>query len=105
MLEDQHRMQQVDNLIKLLRKGDAISLVKLRNQLGRERHDLALEMGVSENKLELWENGEEQPPGLHSALWKIKLSSYIDEKISIFLGTEDNEITHKYWALVWDLVG
>ena len=104
MTEEQHRMQQVNNLIKLLRRGDGPSLAQLRNLLGIKPNDLAPAIGVSNQKLELWENGEEQPPSSRSAIWKIKLSSYIDEKISIFLGTEDNEVTHKYWALVWGLV-
>ncbi len=97
-------MRQVDNLIRLLRKGDAKSLAQLRNLLGIKRNDLAPEIGISEHTLELWENGEEQALGSHYALWKIKLSSYIHNKISILLGTEDAEVTNKYWALIWNLV-
>ena len=95
---------QVNDLIRLLKKGDIESLAYLRNLLEVKSNDLAHEVGVSSQTLELWEKGKEQPLGLHYALWKIKLSSYIDERINKFLGTNDSEITGKYWALVWDLV-
>jgi len=104
MSEERHRMQQVDHLIRLLRKGDVKSLTQLRNLLGIKPNDLAPQIGVSGHMLELWENEQEQPLGLHYALWKIKLSSYVDDRISIFLGTNDSAVTSKYWALVWDLV-
>jgi hypothetical protein len=103
MLEEQLKTQQVNNLIKLLRMGDSKSLAQLRNLLEIKIHHLALQIGVSPQILELWENGEEQPPGFKYALWKIKLSSYIDERISMSLGTSDSEIINKYWALIWDL--
>jgi DNA-binding XRE family transcriptional regulator len=103
MSEELSKTQQVNNLIRLLRSGDAKSLLQLRNLLAIDSYDLANQIGVSEQALEQWENGDEQPLGLHYALWKIKLSSYIDERISISLGTNDSEITSKYWALVWDL--
>ena len=98
-------MQRVDSLISLLRKGDANSLTQLRNLLVIKPSDLARQTGVSSQTLELWENEEVQPIGMHYALWKIRLSSYLDDKISIFLGTNDSEVTNKYLALVWDLVG
>ena len=104
MLEEQSKTQQVNNLIRLLRRGDVKSLSQLRNLLAIKPYDLAHQIGVSAQTLELWEKGEEKPLGLHYAIWKIKLSSYLDNKISLLLGTNDSEITSKYWALVWDLV-
>jgi len=94
----------MDDLIRLLKKGDAPSLTQLRKLLSVKRKDLALEIGIPEKTLELWEGGKEQPPSLHSALWKIKLGSHLDKQISTFLGIEDNEVTSKYWALIWELV-
>jgi len=104
MLEELPKTQHVNNLIRLLRSGDAQSLTQLRNLLAIDSHDLAHQIGVSAQTLELWEKGEKKPLGLHYAIWKIKLSSYLDNKISLLLGTNDSEITSKYWALVWDLV-
>ena len=104
MLKEQSKAQQVNNLIRLLRIGDSKSLLQLRNLIGIKPSDLATQIGVSPQTLEKWENGEEQALSLHYAFWKIKLSSYIDERISKSLGTNDIEITSKYWALVWDLV-
>lgn len=104
MLEEQTKTKQVNNLIRLLRRGDVRSLTQLRNLLAIKPGDLAHQIGVSAQTLELWEKGEEKPSGLHYALWKIKLSSYVDDNISVLLGTNDSEIANKYWALVWDLV-
>ena len=104
MSEDGHKMQQVADLIALLKMGDAPSLTQLRNLLGIKINDLAIEIGVSEQTLEFWENGEEQTPSLYSAHWKIKLGSRLNEKIVTYLGTENEELTQKYWALIWELV-
>ena len=105
MPEDNQKMQQVNHLIRLLKRGDAKSLTDLRNLLGIKSNDLAHQIGVSRQTLELWESDREQPPGLHYARWKIKLSSYIDERLSALLGIDGNEVKHKYWALVWDFIG
>jgi len=102
MLEELPKTQQVNNLITLLRSGDAKSLKQLCNLLAIDSNDLANQIGVSAQTLELWEKCEEQPLSLNHALWKIKLSSYIDKEISAFLGTNNIEITNKYWALMWD---
>jgi len=102
MPEELLETKQVNNLITLLRIGDAKSLTQLRILLSVDSYDLAKRIGVSVQTLELWEKGEEQPLSINQALWKIKLSSYIDEKISTLLGTNNNEITNKYWALMWD---
>ena len=104
MTQDRLRKQKVDNLIKLLKKGDAPSLAQLRHQLNIARDDLAAEMGVAEELLEMWENDWDQPPNSYQATWKIKLSAHLDNKISSFLGTEDSEIISNYWALIWKLV-
>ena len=104
MPECQRRVQQVDNLIRLLKKGDTSSLAQLRNLIGIKRSDLSSKIGVSEQKLELWENGEEQPSSLHYSLWKIRLGDYLDKKIARYLGTEDNEVINEYLALIWGLV-
>jgi DNA-binding XRE family transcriptional regulator len=97
-------MSKMDDLVRLLKKGDAPSLTQLRKLLSIKRKDLASDIGIPEETLELWEDGKERPTSLNSALWKIKLGSHLDKKISTLLGTEDNEVTSKYWSLIWELV-
>jgi len=104
MTQERLRKQKVDNLIKLLKKGDAPSLAQLRHQLNIARDELAEEVGVAEETLEMWENDWDQPSGTQQAVWKIRLSSHLDDSISSFLDTEDSEIISNYWALIWELV-
>ena len=104
MTQDRLLKHKVDSLIKLLKKGDAPSLEELRHQLNIARDDLAAEIGVAEELLEMWENDWDRPSGAQQATWKIRLSNHLDDKISSFLETEDSEIISNYWALIWELV-
>jgi DNA-binding XRE family transcriptional regulator len=96
--------QQAEYLVRLLKRGDTSSLAQLRHSLNKTRQELALEVGVPEQTLELWENGIEHPSGIQWATWRIKLGSYVDGKIYALLGTEDSEVSAKFWALIWELV-
>jgi|GEM_PF-6754377 len=93
----------LERYICLLKKGDASTLKQLRILLGKTQPELALNIGVSEHKLELWETESQQPTGLQRAKWKIKLASYVDEKIITTLDMQDNEIIYKFWSLIWSL--
>ena len=93
----------LERYIRLLKKGDASTLKQLRILLGKTQSELALKIGVSEHKLELWETENQQPTGLQRAKWKIKLASYVDEKIITTLDMQDNEIIYKFWSLIWSL--
>jgi DNA-binding XRE family transcriptional regulator len=104
MPEDRYAVQTVDTLVTLLKRGDSNSLTRLRNLLDIKRSQLALEIGVSEQTLEFWEGGKEQPPHSSYSSWKIKLSSHLNSRIATYLGTENGEVIHKYWALIWELV-
>lgn len=103
MAEQTYTMQQVEQLVRLVKKGDASSLIQLRQKLGKTQKDIALKIGVSEDQLERWEKGEEQPSRKNHAQWKLKLSVYIDEVISDLLGTDDAEINTQFWELIWRL--
>ena len=72
--------------------------------LGTTKMELAQKIDVPEDMLGAWEAGEKQPSGIHFARWKIKLASYIDEKIAAVLKTENNEISSRFWSLIWELV-
>jgi DNA-binding XRE family transcriptional regulator len=96
MSEQYNASKSIEPYIALLKKGDAPSLKQLRSLLGKTQAELAQTMGVPEDTLRLWEAGEQQPLGTQRAKWKIKLASYIDEKIAAVLKTEDNEISHRF---------
>lgn len=104
MPQDKKADRSLERCISLLKKGDAASLRQLRIILDRTRPELAQKIGISEQKLELWETEMQQPTGLQRARWKIKLASYVDEKISAVLNTQDNEISSRFWSLIWELV-
>lgn len=100
---DHHSMQQVENLIRLVKKGDFVSLTKLRHQLGKTAEGIANEVGVSVHQFRSWELGEKQPSNIWHAFWKLRLSDYIDDAISTLLGTDNAEIVTKFWEIMWRL--
>ena len=103
-MQDRQPTKILERYIRLLKKGDAPSLKQLRTLLDKTQSELALKIGVSEQRLELWETESQQPTGLQRARWKIKLASYVDEKIITTLDMQDNEIIFKFWSLIWDFV-
>ena len=98
-------MQQLEDLIRLVKKGDHASLTELRNHLGKTSKEIADKVGVSEQQLGRWELGEQQPSNKHYILWKIKLSDCIDEKISTLIGTSNPELVTHFWEILWRLDG
>ncbi len=100
----QYSMEQVEHLVRLLKKGNAPSLAQIRQGLGKTRQEVALKIGVSANQIEQWEKEQEVPSKTHYAQWKVKLSYYIDEAISGLLGTEDKEINTRFWEVMWRLI-
>jgi transcriptional regulator with XRE-family HTH domain len=103
MLEPPSSIQQVEQLIRLVKKGDAASLTQLRLRLDRSQKDIALLVGVSEYQLRRWERGEEKPSKAQHARWKVKLGECIDGPISDLLGTHDAEVNTRFWQLIWRL--
>ena len=97
-------MQQVERLVRLLKKGNAPSLAQIRQELGKTQEEIALRIGISTQQLERWENEQGLPSKTHYAQWKVKLSYYIDEVISGLLGTEDAEINTRFWKVMWRLI-
>jgi transcriptional regulator with XRE-family HTH domain len=103
MLEPPNSMQQVEQLIRLVKNGDATSLTQLRLKLGRSQKDIALMVGVSEYQLRRWERGEEKPSKAQHTRWKVKLGECIDGSISDLLGSRDAEVNTQFWELIWRL--
>jgi DNA-binding transcriptional regulator YiaG len=102
MLNNNH-LQQLEECIQLVRKGDYISLTELRNKLMKTRKEIADKIGVSEYRLKCWELGEEKPSGTLHSFWKIKLSDCIDEEISIRIRTKNPELITNFWEILWRL--
>ena len=93
----------LERYISLLKKGNAASLKKLRILLDVDSPELARKIGITERKLDSWETEAQLPTGLQRAKWKIKLASYVDEKIATVLNTQNNEISSSFWSLIWEL--
>ncbi len=104
MPQGNNTSRSLERYISLLKKGDAASLKQLRILMNRTQLELAQLISISEQKLEQWEAETQQPTGLQRAKWKIKLASYVDEKISAVLNTQNNEISSRFWSLIWELV-
>ncbi len=102
--DKKEKTRALERYIRLLKKGDARSLKQLRSLLDKTPSELASKIGISEQKLELWEAESQQPTGLQRARWKIKLASYVDEEIEAVLDSKDNEIVYRFWSLIWGLV-
>ena len=103
MSNNQHHLQQLENLIRLVKKGDPVSLAELRNQLGKTRKEIADKVGVSEHQLKCWELEEQQPSGKHHSFWKLRLNDYVDEKISALIETKNAKLVNHFWEILWRL--
>ena len=103
MSNNNHHLQQLENLIRLVRKGDPVSLTELRNQLGKTRKEIAAKVGVSEHQLKCWELEEQQPSGKLHSFWKLRLNDYVDEEISALIGTKNAELVTHFWEILWRL--
>ena len=97
-------VKQVELMVRLLKKGDAPSLARLRQELGRSQQEVALKLGIPEQQLEQWEKGEKSPSGKRYTQWKLKLSYYVDDVISDLLGTENAEVSTQFLEVMWGLV-
>ena len=103
MSNNHHSLQQVEDFIRLVKKGDSASLAELRNQLGKTRTEIADKVGVSEQQLKYWELGEQQPSTRFYSFWRLRLSDYVDEEISVTLRIKDAEFVTQFWELMWRL--
>ena len=103
MVSKMPSMQQVKTLIQLAKKGDPLSLKHLRVKLGKTQEEIAYLMNLSGDTIRLWEEGKQQPANNYLAKWRIVLGSCIDGEINAVLSTNSNEVTMKFWALMWEL--
>ena len=104
MSEDKHsENRQVQQLILLVKKGDASSLLELRHKLGMTQNNLASILDVPISQLKQWEKGEESPSVIQHARWKLALSNVVDDKIGNLLCTSNKEIITQFWELLWTL--
>ena len=104
MVGQSYSLQQVEHLVRLVKKGDASSLAQARQELGKTQKEIALQVGVSERQLGRWEKGEQQPSRTHYVLWKLRLSDYVDGLISGLLGTNNMDVITRFWELIWELI-
>jgi DNA-binding transcriptional regulator YiaG len=94
---------QIERLIGLVRKGNSASLAQARNLLGIELNALALRLGVIANTLNDWETKREVPSQKDLITWRIKLGADIEGEIASFLRTNDPELIHQFWEIMWRL--
>jgi DNA-binding transcriptional regulator YiaG len=93
----------ITGLVGLIKKGDCRSLALLREGLGCSRMELAAWMSIPESCLLDWEENHCVPTPGQMALWRVKLSDYLNGKICMLLKTNDAELVDKLWDLLWRL--
>lgn len=96
-------LDQIERLTGLIRKGNPGSLAQARNVLGIELNALALRIGVIEKTLNAWETNREVPSQKYLIAWRIKLGDDIEGEIASFLRTNDPELIHQFWEIMWRL--
>ncbi len=99
-----YSVKQIEDLIRLLKKGDASSLAQLRQKLGKTQREVALKVGVSQYQLEEWEKEQQQPSRTNYVQWRLNLSYYVDDVISDLLGTGNTEINTHFLEIMWGLI-
>ena len=96
-------INEIECLIGLIRKGDPVSLAKARNIVGIGLSELSKLIGVSDNLLNAWEMEEDAPSQKYLITWRLKLGDFIEGIISIYLRTDDPELIHQFWEIMWRL--
>jgi len=96
-------VQSVTGLVGLVKKGDCSSLLLLRERLGRSRAELAAHISIPESQLAAWEENREALSAGQLALWRVKLSDYLNLEIRSVLGTDNADLLAHFWDLLWRL--
>jgi DNA-binding transcriptional regulator YiaG len=96
-------INKIERLVGLVRKGNVVSLTQARLELGVTLRELARVMGVSESTLKAWETAVETPPQKYLIAWRLKMGDFIDEMISSFIGTSNEELITQFWEIMWRL--
>lgn len=96
-------VQSVTELVGLVKKGDCSSLFLLRERMGRSRSELASHMSIPESQLTAWEENRESLSAGQMALWRVKLSDYLDLELQTILGTDNEDLIEHFWDLLWRL--
>ena len=96
-------VQSVTELVRLVKKGDRSSLYLLRERLGRSRAELAAHISIPESRLAAWEENRETLSAGQQALWRVKLSDYLNLEIRAVLGTDNADLLEHFWDLLWRL--
>ena len=96
-------VQSVTELVVLIKRGDRYSLCVLRERLGRSRAELAVHIAISESRLAAWEENQEAPSASQQALWRVKLSDYLNVEIRAILRTDNADLLANFWDLLWRL--
>lgn len=101
--EKTRSVQSATELIALVKKGDTVSLSELRERLGCSRAELAAHIGIPESRLAEWEENREALSAGQRALWRVKLSDYLNVEIRTILGTDNGDLLANFWDLLWRL--
>jgi transcriptional regulator with XRE-family HTH domain len=96
-------LQRIEQLIGLIKRGDYTSLRQVRLELGMAEEDVATQLNVSVQIIQLWEQGTDSPSNIQQAFWKLRLSDQLDIEIGRVLRTENKEVISQFCALIWQL--
>jgi hypothetical protein len=96
-------IDKIDSIMGLVRIGDAVSLAKARQELGITLNELSTLMHISDDTLHDWETEAESPSHKNLLAWRVKIGSFLEERIANYLGTTDPDMIHQFWDLMWRL--
>ena len=94
---------EIESLVGLIRKGNPFSLAKARRQLGVAASEFSCLMGIPENTLNTLEIEQETPSQKFLISWRLKLGSFMEQKMASYLRTTDPELIHQFWEILWKL--
>ena len=96
-------VESITELVKLVKIGDCTSLSLLRERLGCPRAELAAHIPVPEAKLAAWEEAGAPLTASQMALWRVKLSDYLNLELKTVLGSDSEDLLARFWDLLWRL--
>jgi len=96
-------VESVTGLVRLVKIGDRPSLSLLRERLGCSRAELAAHIPVPEPRLAAWEEDRESLSAGQLAIWRVKISDYLNLELKAVLHSDSEDLLACFWDLLWRL--
>jgi DNA-binding transcriptional regulator YiaG len=96
-------IEEIENAVGLVRRGDSVSLAEVRRYLGISARGIADSLGITEVILKSWEDGKTKPANNQLIAWRLKIGDFVDERIASYIRTNNKDLITQFWEIMWRL--